>query len=206
MGGIVLLLLQSCMEMEGQDQLPSSDYFISKQKDTTPYILYISEEYIHLDNGQKVHLPALSDDSIQALFIIRHAEEDSIGLDPGLSDAGNARATRLVALMRHAHLEQLYSILFRRTVLTIRPLVKAYGLKIEHYDPDQVNYLTRYRIPDHSGNSLVVGTRQSVPILLNLLTGTEDYTTIPKPVYDRMYIVIPSESESEEVKVYCFRY
>ena len=198
--------LYSCQEAEGRSSVIREGKFTVTQEDTLPYILYIDSQYVYLDNGQKVHIAGLSDPRQQVLFVIRHAEEDSIGLDPGLSDKGNARAARLVTLLRNASIKNLYSILFRRTALTVRPLVKAYDLSIAHYDPDQVEYLTDYRIPENPENTLIVGTTRSVAILLNLLTQSDDYSPLPKTIYDRMFIVLPAEHENDTVRVFSYRY
>ncbi len=199
-------VLHSCQEAKGRSSVIHEKNFALTAEDTIPFILYIDSQYVYLDNGQKVHIAGLSDPRQQVLFVIRHAEEDSIGLDPGLSDKGNARAARLVTLLRNASIKNLYSILFRRTALTVRPLVKAYDLSISHYDPDQVEYLTDYRIPENPENTLIVGTTRSVAILLNLLTQSDDYSPLPKTIYDRMYIVLPAEHENDTVRVFSYRY
>ncbi len=197
--------LHACQEAEGRNTSEHIE-LLTSLKDTVPYIVYIDSQYIYLDNQRRINIPGLGDDSIQVLFIIRHAEEDSIGLDPGLTDTGNRRAARLVPMLNHCNIRKIYSILFRRTVLTVRPFIKAYGLTIDHYDPDQVSYLTDYRIPENPQNTLIVGTPESNAILLNLLTQSQYYSSKQTTAYDKIYIVTPSAREGSATELHVFRY
>lgn len=154
-----------------------------------PTVVDIQYDRLVLKDGRQLLLKGLVDDSIQLIFIIRHVEEDSIGLDPGLSRKGERDAQRLSRLMQKALVKNIYSILFRRTVLTVRPLVKATQIPIKHFDPGEINYLTEVYFVKNNLNSLVVGTRQAIRDLLNELMGIEKYRLLPEREYNRIYIV-----------------
>ena len=183
---IFLFLFGGLFPTKGQSQQQGQPF--PDNEKTIPTIIDIQYDRILLNDGRQVLLKGLAEDSIQLVFIIRHVEEDSIGLDPGLSRKGESEAQRLSLLMQKAHIKHIYSILFRRTVLTVRPLVKATQIPIKHFDPGEIDYLTEVYFKKNNLNSLVVGTRQSIRELLNELVGIKKYKLLPRSEYNRIYI------------------
>jgi broad specificity phosphatase PhoE len=62
--------------------------------------------------------------------IVRHAEKDDEGQDPGLTAAGKVRATRLAALFRKSKLDLLIASDLKRTRETLEPVAKEKSMKI----------------------------------------------------------------------------
>jgi broad specificity phosphatase PhoE len=62
--------------------------------------------------------------------IVRHAEKEDAGGDPGLTAAGKARAGRLAAVFRQAKLDLLVASDLKRTRETLEPVARAKGVKI----------------------------------------------------------------------------
>ena len=166
-------------------------------------IYSISDSWIFTQNGDSVYLNGLQDDSIQVLFFIKHAEEDEIGLDPGLIEIGKLRANTLKNLFQGVKLGKIYGILYRRTWLTIRPLIKDKDLKMDHYDPGEIEYLVKSKFPRYVSNSLIVGTGKTIGGLVFQLTGIN-----PEPFgekeYDRMIII--ERKGSDIISTSTFRY
>lgn len=69
-----------------------------------------------------------------AVFVlVRHAEKASDDpKDPTLTEAGQARATQLAAMLRHV--DAVYATRYRRTQLTAAPVAAGNGLTINTYD------------------------------------------------------------------------
>jgi len=64
--------------------------------------------------------------------IVRHAEKDDEGQDPGLTAAGKVRATRLAALFRKSKLDLLIASDLKRTRETLEPVAKEKSMKISN--------------------------------------------------------------------------
>lgn len=64
------------------------------------------------------------------VVVVRHAEKD-IGLDPGLTEKGHARARRLAEILAAAPVTHLFSSNLRRTKETLGPLALSTALDIE---------------------------------------------------------------------------
>ncbi len=90
---------------------------------TLPVLQAIRPPYLILGEGQdSVELKGLSAATSQLIFMVFHAEQDVIGLDPGLSTDGRWRAIRLLQilmgpddLVMTVHLQTLPQIIERFT-------------------------------------------------------------------------------------------
>lgn len=71
------------------------------------------------------------------IYAVRHAEKESEGDDPGLTEEGTARAEALAVLLADAPLSAVYATDLRRTQDTVRPTADDHGLPIQiDYDPE----------------------------------------------------------------------
>lgn len=70
------------------------------------------------------------------VIAIRHAEKGSDDpRDPGLTEAGTARAKDLAAMLAESGVTHIYSTPYRRTTDTVTPLAEALGIEITRYSP-----------------------------------------------------------------------
>jgi broad specificity phosphatase PhoE len=120
------------------------------------------------------------------IFIVRHCEKAMESTDnPNLSDAGSNRAMHLAEILNTTGLEAIYSTDTKRTLQTAEPLAKAAGLSPLIYEPRDANFANLLR---KSGKkTLVVGHSNTVPELLNQLTGTKNYQ--PSDVYGDLWVL-----------------
>ena len=112
----------------------------------------------------------------KAIFVVRHAEKISEE-DERLTDAGQARAGRLAAMLKNSGISAIYSTQTDRTIGTAQPLANALGLKIAIYDarkvdgrPDFKEFAVRVHREAPDGVVLVVGHTNTVPPLLESLS------------------------------------
>lgn len=104
--------------------------------------------------------PALS------FVIVRHAEKrPDDPRDPGLSEAGQARAQRLAAALDGQPLRAVYATEYRRTRQTGEPSARAHGLPVTVYDAGQpaADFAATLRRGYSSGTVLVVGHSNTAP-------------------------------------------
>ncbi len=145
----------------------------------------------------KVHASPSADAGARVIVVVRHAEADQASGDPGLSDAGQARAH---ALARHAELAGLTHVFvsqWRRTQQTAAPAARRGGLAPQETDAGDTRALaaTLAALPAGS-RALVVGHSNTVPSLVRALGGeprdlvhAHGQDSIPHDAFDRMYVI-----------------
>lgn len=104
--------------------------------------------------------------------VVRHAEKVADGTrDPALTDAGQARAAALAALLRSRDLAAAYATDFYRTRDTAAPAAAAHGIAVTTYDAAQPagDFVARLRRDHATGTVLVVGHSNTVPGIVSAL-------------------------------------
>ncbi|MCB0705787.1 MAG: histidine phosphatase family protein [Saprospiraceae bacterium] len=127
--------------------------------------------------------------TMTTIFLVRHAEKDTISKNPDLSEAGRARAQALQKMLEHVALDAIYSTDFKRTMQTAEPVALQHQLKIDKYDPTELPaFLQQLRLKHPGEKVLIVGHSNTTPALLNLISNSGDYSTFPEYEYDGLYI------------------
>lgn len=129
-------------------------------------------------------------DTATTFILLRHAETTGIGSDPALSALGQERAAELVRVLQNVPLQAVYATSYARTTQTAQPTAADKGLTVQQYDPFAPGPLTDAVLAAYRGEAvLVVGHSNTIPALLNVLTGTDDFAQIPESQYDNLFIV-----------------
>ncbi len=133
----------------------------------------------------------LDNEQLQArFFLVRHAEKDTVGRDPSLLPAGQARAKRLSEILGEVPLRRVYATNYQRTQLTAAPTAQATHLTTQTYAPSGQNALLDQLLEQAAGgNYLLVGHSNTVPKMLNYLSGKSAYQNISEKTYDGFYVV-----------------
>ena len=108
------------------------------------------------------------------VIVVRHAEKDPSGdpRDPGLSEAGRARAEALAALLARSRASALFASEFRRTRETLAPLAARLGLEtlaVPAADPRAL--LAKLDALPPGSVAVVAGHSNTVPALVRALGG-----------------------------------
>ena len=137
------------------------------------------------------------------VYVIRHAEKaDDGSADPALTTAGEARARALAERLASVDLAAVYATQFRRTRSTATPAAQAAGLAVTvqparggQVAEDARALADRIRA-EHQGRSvLVVGHSNTVPAILEALTGVSP-GVMGDHDYDDLFIVeLPLQGE-----------
>jgi len=107
-----------------------------------------------------------------AAILVRHAEKDPAGdpKDPGLSEAGGARARALAQLFARAGVSHLFASEYRRTRDTLAPLAAARSLEVEVVPAsDAAGLAARIRALPAGSLALVAGHSNTVPAIARAL-------------------------------------
>lgn len=133
------------------------------------------------------------------VFVVRHAERADAGSagagmmanDPGLSEAGHARAASLATALKDAGITAIYTTQFKRTQQTAAPLAKALGLWVTPLSANETASLVA-KIKAATGNVLVVGHSNTVPEIVKAL-GVAPPVTVGDADYDNLFVVTLSD-------------
>ena len=123
------------------------------------------------------------------VFVVRHAEKgESSSNDPGLSDAGRARAESLANMLKDAGVTSIYATEFRRTQETAAPLARIIGVQVVALSGKSTADLVTKLRQLHDGNALVVGHSNTIPMLMKAL-GIDTPISITDADYDNLFVV-----------------
>lgn len=125
---------------------------------------------------------------VQTVYVLRHAEKQGGGRDPGLSERGAERARELEALLADAGVRAVFSTDYRRTRDTVGPLARAAGLEVQIYDPRDLAGLVA-RLSGVAGPSVVVGHSNTTGEVVGLLGGDPGPPIDDADEFDRLYVV-----------------
>lgn len=132
---------------------------------------------------------AAGDSTLCTLYIVRHAEKNTImaGNDPPLTGAGLARARALLHTLGDAGIRAIYVTPWLRNRQTALPLATALGESLTVVD--DVAETIRCLRSDHWGHAvLVVGHSNTVPRIIEALTG-QSIPPFAEGEVDRIYLV-----------------
>jgi len=122
------------------------------------------------------------------VVLLRHAEPQTNGADPGLTAAGRKRAELLGFMFQHAGVTALFTSELRRTKETAQPLAARVSL-VPEVLPGLNTAAHRDRVlAVPAGVALVVGHTNTVPQLIAAL-GAGNNIQIAANEFDRMFIV-----------------
>ncbi|MGE0710812.1 MAG: histidine phosphatase family protein [Planctomycetota bacterium] len=119
------------------------------------------------------------------VYAVRHAEKESKGRDPALTEAGRTRAAALARMLADVPIEAVYSTDTLRTRGTAKPLCDAKQLEPQLYEPGR---LARALVAGKARTVLVVGHSNTVPGLMAGLGGKPPAQLLSG--YDDLFLAI----------------
>jgi len=166
----------------------------TKQLNNLKIVTKIDQKSIFYANGDKVTFPEKEGAYVTIIYLVRHAEKAKEGgKDPLLTTEGQARATRLSAILKEAGIDRVYSTIYQRTQLTAKPTADNLATGMMIYDPRDLKGFAK-QLKNRDGSSiLVVGHSNTTPTLVNELIGEEQFPMIEESEYGNLFRVTISE-------------
>ena len=129
----------------------------------------------------------------KTVFVLRHAEKAAEPkADPVLSEEGVARAERLAKLLAKSGVSHLYSSEFQRTQQTLAPLSLATGVKVSiGKAADRGALVSAVETLPRGSVIALAGHSNTVPQLVNALTGGQAEFALTQAEYDRLFVITP---------------
>jgi broad specificity phosphatase PhoE len=103
-----------------------------------------------------------------SIYLVRHAEKIDNSKNPSLTNCGKKRAQHLSTMLSKADISAIYSTTYQRTIETAEPLATLQQLKIQNYDPSDLEKIS-HQLQQEKKNTLIVGHSNTTPVLTELL-------------------------------------
>jgi hypothetical protein len=135
------------------------------------------------------------------IMVIRHAESVDGTCASGLTDKGSSRAELLSDLFRTTELAAIYHCDQQATRSTVKSLASAKGVKATTFDMKDLKKSLFNMYSQNQGKTILIcGDDASVAQMLNLLTGTKDYSANGAKDLSEVFVVQSTQLGKGEVK------
>lgn len=135
------------------------------------------------------------------IVLVRHAEKVDASADPGLSDAGKARAQLLIKKAGKYRPKEIYSTDFKRTRDTVKPIADKRNIQIQVYDPRDQKALAAKILASPNKRILVSGHSNTVPALANLLGRKELFKNLDDAEYGAIWVIRIKKGEVQKIEI-----
>ena len=143
--------------------------------------------------------------SFTTFYLLRHAEKARDGGEnPALNERGTQRAIRLMNQLRDVDFKTIYATDYLRTKNTVAPLAESRNQAIEIYNAHDKGFLDKALAENSDANYLIVGHSNTIPGLVNYLTGKENFQQLSENEYDKLFVVTLVELGVAKVQVLRF--
>lgn len=133
-------------------------------------------------------------------ILVRHAEKDTISVNPGLTSEGMDRAFRLANIFSQESVTAMYATPYRRTQETLQPLSKQKNLSILSYQPGDQKFLeTLFKEHPNGGLFVIAGHSNTIPQLVNQLIEQDLLQNLDEKDYDDIFIVSTQGNTSPSI-------
>ncbi len=124
------------------------------------------------------------------VILTRHAEKAANDpKDPDLSEAGVLRAKALAAFLVNQPVVLLYTTPYKRTRQTLEPLALSKEKPITEYNPAFPQVLADAVKAMENKTVVIAGHSNSVPDLVNRITGTTTFQQLDDASYGDLFII-----------------
>jgi len=158
------------------------------------------------DNDTASRIKTLIGDASTVVICVRHAEKQSEGNNPSLTEEGHQRAQELSHIFDDIKIDAILSTDYNRTKETVRPLSKKKNIDVSLYNSRDLkafaediknNYIGKY--------TLISGHSNSTPQFINAMMGKKELENIAHEDYDNMYVAI-FDNDGEITELHIIQY
>jgi phosphohistidine phosphatase SixA len=156
---------------------------------------------ILFSDGSQTDIPHYNDPEYIKYYCVRHCEKEKNNNDPDLTPEGRARAERLGRVMDNAMLNMVATTSTKRTMQTGEAVQRWAGdPDFINFPPDMLSSWLEDQFVENRGKHIFhVGHQNTIPQMLNKLTGTVQYKNIPDLDFNHFYIVATKGFGQSEV-------
>jgi broad specificity phosphatase PhoE len=143
----------------------------------------------------------------KTIVLVRHAEKagemamDRTG-DPDLSTEGQARALRLLQIVKKYKPHEIFATTYKRTQQTAAPIAAYRHKQVQTYDTREQAKLVDQILTSKTEHYLIIGHGNSIPELANLLMKKDVFKQVPDTEYGVVWVVKIRDGKFKRVEVY----
>lgn len=161
------------------------------------YVKQIDAKAIYFTDADTMRFKSDPKDTIQNLFFIFEAEQDTIGLDPGLNTDGRWRAIHLAKIFQRYPLGKVVTTPFRKGVLTLQPLTDQSKYKLFYYDQSELRALYNNIQNVWPRPCLIIIHKETFAEIVKHYTKNTLKENIAAEPSDRLFLISRSKIKSE---------
>jgi len=142
------------------------------------------------------------------VYVVRHAERADGGAvgagmttpaDPELSAEGQARASKIAAMLAEAGVKAIFTTEYKRTKSTAAPLATKLGLTSQVVTAkDAAGLIDRLKKEHANDIVLIVGHSNTVPGIIKALGGSD--VIVADDDYTSMFVVVPGTGTTTRIR------
>jgi broad specificity phosphatase PhoE len=160
---------------------------------TTPRIIVACAALLLFAAGIQMNAGAQESNELFTIYLVRHAEKQTMSDDPPLTACGIQRSESLSTLFGAVPLEAVYSTDYRRTQSTALPTASAQGLTVQSYSAQAMDEFAKQLLRNEQ-DVLVVGHSNTTGVLAGLLVD-EEIGAFDESIYNQVYQVVISKDD-----------
>jgi len=131
----------------------------------------------------------------EAIFLIRHAEQELDIEDPPLTEAGLSRASSWVGILAETDIKAVYTSMKRRTIQTGEIISQALNIPMESIPRKDVTRLvTQIRMQNSEARVLIITHKRQMPKIfkeLGLSDEVSEKVTFSRSEYGKLFVFVP---------------
>ena len=156
-------------------------------------IAVVAMSTLATSHAQTDMLGAQESPAFFTIYLVRHAEKQTLPDDPPLTSCGEKRAVALKEFWSDIPIDAVYSTDYKRTTGTAAPVADAKDLEIQTYAPNALEALKEMLMTKQQ-DAIVVGHSNTTAVLAGLLIG-EEMGSFDESIYNRIYQVVLSNKQ-----------
>lgn len=158
------------------------------------------ENGFRTDSGKNIKIPDYQDEQTKVFYLVRHAEKELNGDNPGLTEEGMTRAKKLAHILSDVKINGIYSTNYKRTIYTAAPTAEVQKLEVNSYNhKEQADLVKQLTAGAPNQHFLIVGHSNSIPNMLNLFQDNKVYPAIDESIYDNLFVVVVDGEQNAKV-------
>lgn len=170
----------------------------TKDPEVITETVYVTDT-VYVYHTDTIEVEKLIKDTATTFILVRHAEKEDSGSDPGLSAEGVERAEKLKETLSKISLSGIYSTDYRRTIETANPTANDKGLEVKIYDPFNLTSSASDILNSNRHQTvLVIGHSNTTPAFANYLLDENKLQQFSEDDYGNILIlnvIKPGEAE-----------
>jgi len=156
-------------------------------------IAVVAMSTLATSHAQTDMLGAQESPALFTIYLVRHAEKQTLPDNPPLTSCGEKRAVALKEFWSDIPIDAVYSTDYKRTTGTAAPVADAKDLEIQTYAPNALEALKEMLMTKQQ-DAIVVGHSNTTAVLAGLLIG-EEMGSFDESIYNRIYQVVLSNKQ-----------